>query len=44
MTATGFPVMAPAPNGREIQSMAFFRAPDIVPLYSGVTRRSALAD
>lgn len=44
MTATGLPLMTPAPNGREIQSMAFLRAAAIVPLYSGVTSRRASAD
>lgn len=29
--------MAPAPYGREAQSIAFFSTADSVPLYSGVT-------
>src|SRR5690606_16879012 len=35
-TATGLPEMAPAPIGRDSQSMAFFRTAGMVPLYSGV--------
>ncbi len=43
ITAVGLPARADAPNGREAQSMAFFSTAAIVPLYSGVTTRSASA-
>ena len=41
MTANGFPLIVPAPYGREIQSMAFFSEAGMLPLYSGVTSNSA---
>ncbi len=42
-TALGLPEMAPAPNGRDSQSMAFFRTAGMVPLYSGEKNRKASA-
>ena len=35
MTAAGLPLITPAPNGREIESMAFLRAADIVRCIQG---------
>ena len=40
---SGLPTMAPAPNGRESQSMALLRTAGMVPLYSGVTTRTRSA-
>jgi hypothetical protein len=41
ITADGFRVNAFLPSGRLAQSMAFFNAPGIERLYSGVTNRTA---
>ena len=38
MTPNGLPTSAPAPYGRDSQSMALLSTAGIVPLYSGVTR------
>ena len=43
MTATGLPLSAPLPNGRDNQSIAFFSTPGMLPLYSGVTTSAASA-
>ena len=34
-TPNGLPLMAPAPNGRDSQSMALLSTAGMVPLYSG---------
>ena len=41
MTAAGTWLKEFWPHGRDAQSMAFFRAPGIDRLYSGVTKRTA---
>jgi hypothetical protein len=41
MIAEGFLVKEFSPKGRLAQSMAFFKAPGIERLYSGVTNRTA---
>jgi hypothetical protein len=43
MTAAGRWSNEFCPHGREAQSMAFFRAPGMDRLYSGVTNRTASA-
>jgi len=43
ITAAGLPVSALCPAGREAQSKAFFSAPGIEWLYSGVATRTASA-
>jgi hypothetical protein len=41
MTAAGLPSHELCPYGREPTSKAFFKAPEIERLYSGVTKRTA---
>jgi hypothetical protein len=41
MTAAGMWLKEFWPHGRDAQSMAFFRAPGMERLYSGVTKRTA---
>jgi hypothetical protein len=43
MTASGLPLNAPLPNGRDSQSIAFLTTPGMLPLYSGVTTSAASA-
>ena len=43
MTASGLPLSAPSPNGRDSQSIAFLITAGMLPLYSGVTTRAASA-
>lgn len=44
MTATGMFTNELCPHGRDAQSMAFFSAPGIERLYSGVTNSTAWAE
>ena len=43
MTASGLALSALFPNGRDNQSIAFFKTPGMLPLYSGVTTSAASA-
>ncbi len=43
ITATGLSLSAPAPQGRDSQSMAFLSTAGMVPLFSGVTINAASA-